>query len=765
MKKILIIVLTILISFLGFNIIKAYEIGDPDDIFYVTSPAANQKVSGAINITWRMWDDDQSTIQYTAKLFDAASCENVNYGTINANLSGTSNKNQDNSLSWNTNNTQSSTNLPDGNYCLQICAAMKNGSSSYSACNSRIVKIVNHNSLPTITSNPSNLTIHESDSWQYQVTAYDPDNDHLTYSLVYGTNFISINSQTGLIKTNSNSKTLPTGVNQANYKIKVAVDDGISGSATQEFTLSIVKDQPTTPPPSTNPETPQTPEEPSTPEQPETNNTPTKIDILYPVYNSILKGSSNDIKWNINEPDGVAKIVLEYSKDTDKNWKTIATLSKEEELTFNSYTWDVSRISDDIYYLRITVTDKQNSEVNRVSDSFLIQNNTQETQSEPLIINLKPDSTSEINVSSPQLSGEFVPSSDSKVVTSSIKILLNDVDITKQCKVTESGFTCDISKPLEDGKHSVNVSYKDSNGKVASINWTFTINTQPQEQTLTQENVVILGREIPKNSLIILFLVCGLFLILLIVPWVLYTIWKKNKKKNEENGIQGFNGVGSQDFGQFQPVSTEPLPPLQPYSPSEPPQNLPTVSENYQAPTTEEIEQSLQNYWQGKGQPVPETPTLQPPEEVIQPQPIQPGPSSIETGTQNNNVVMGGEPKQERLEPKENNNEITPFQEVRPDNITEQQLQPRPVVDQNLNETPGETGQSNVVENQPQPLENTTEQPSLQAEATEATQSKAPIQPQQPEPQAPSSPQPFQGVKNDNGAEDAEFVEPTPTDT
>src|SRR5690606_26370545 len=134
-------------------------------------------------------------------------------------------------------------NLPDGNYCLKICAALKNNESSYSACNSRVVKIVNHNKLPTISSNPTNLTIRESDSWQYQVTAFDPDNDPLTYSLVYGTNFLSINPQTGLIKTNNNSKALPSGISKANYTIRVAVNDGISGAVTQEFILSIIRDK------------------------------------------------------------------------------------------------------------------------------------------------------------------------------------------------------------------------------------------------------------------------------------------------------------------------------------------------------------------------------------------------------------------------------------------------------------------------------------------------------------------------------------------
>lgn len=660
MKNFLILLVSFILFTTGIGLAYAYPIGDPDDIFYVNAPGANQKVSGTVNISWRMWDDDQSSIQYTAKLYDAATCENVNYGTINANLNGVSNKDQDNTLAWNTNNTQTSTNLPDGNYCLQICAAMRNGAASYSACNSRIVRIVNHNSLPVITSNPSNLTIKESDSWSYQVTAYDSDNDPLVYSLVYSTNFLEINTQTGLIRTNGRSKTLPNGVNKADFRIVVAVNDGISGSVSQEFTISVVRDTPVTQPPTTNP--PTTP--PPTEEIPaEETNQPAKIEILYPTDNSILKGDNNVVRWDITEPDGLKKITLEYSKSPDKDWQIISSLESPLHLASSTYFWDVSNIEDDTYYLRITVTDNKGAEVNRVSDSFLIKNKEDETQSQPLIINLSPDSNSEVKDNRPKISAEFVPSGTSKVDITTIKIILNDVDITNKCTTSETGFTCELDQTLEEGKHSVNVNYKDTDGKIAGLNWTFTVNTKGDEQTLTQENIIILGREIPRNSLFILISICCIFGILIIIPWILYKNWKKNQTKPATT------------FGDYTPLPPGTMP-IDPFAKVEQP-SAPIPFQQTQ--DQNEIEQSLQNYWQEQGRPletqypapIPYQPTrVAPP--VVTPQiPVTPTQQEIQAT----------QPEVQEI-PKEQvpleGAAVEPFQEIQPITEVPPQEQPAP---------------------------------------------------------------------------------------
>jgi len=245
MKKTLLVLLIALVSLSIFAPqIYADQLADSNDIFYVNTPTPNQKVAGTVNVSWRMYDNNQSIIPYSVKLFDGATCKTTFYGNINANGSGLSSQTQDNTISWNTKTTQSNSNIQDGNYCLQICGAFKQGTSPYSACNLRIVSIINDNKGPVINSSPSNLTIHESDSWQYQLQAVDQGGRPLHYYFISGTNFLSINSQTGLIQTNSNSKALAPGVTRADYNIIVAADDSLYYPATQQFTLSIIKNIP-----------------------------------------------------------------------------------------------------------------------------------------------------------------------------------------------------------------------------------------------------------------------------------------------------------------------------------------------------------------------------------------------------------------------------------------------------------------------------------------------------------------------------------------
>lgn len=101
---------------------------------------------------------------------------------------------------------------------------------------------MNNNRAPVITSNPpADNKILESESWQYQVLANDADNHALTYRLIYTVPFLSINSQSGLIQTNGNSKTLPAGTNSAEYRLAVEVKDIYGATVVQEFVLIIEK--------------------------------------------------------------------------------------------------------------------------------------------------------------------------------------------------------------------------------------------------------------------------------------------------------------------------------------------------------------------------------------------------------------------------------------------------------------------------------------------------------------------------------------------
>lgn len=530
MKKLLVIFLTtILLSPIFSLALKAEVLGDPNDILTVVTPSPNQKVAGTVNITWYMFDNNQNVIPYKINLYDASTCRTTNFGQINSTNNGTSSSTQLNSYSWNTRSTLTTANLVDSNYCLKICLAMKNGSGDYSACNARFVRIVNNNKAPTITSIPSNLIIKESDAWTYQIKATDADNDPITYRLVLGVPFLSINQQTGLVSTNGVSKALPSGVNRADYNIIVSADDNFAGAVSQQFTLTIIKDT------SIGVPTPVSTPIGSSP------NKPSVINFISPKDGQEFSGTDNKIEWQATDDDGISSLSLSYSKDAN-TWTNItqftgATIPSE-------YNWDVSKIDDGDYFLQIVVKDKLGNEVSRISKKFSINNNSAgpDQTNNPLIINLKPQDNSEISDKRPEIAGDFIPADNAEINPDSFTIKLNDQENLLDCQHNSQTFSCRPKADLNEGLNKVTATIKDSADRVVTAEWSFTVNTlgavsAPVGGT-NNDTVIIFGREIPRNIFNIILIICCIASLLILIPWILYLIWSGRKKNEEETTVE-----------------------------------------------------------------------------------------------------------------------------------------------------------------------------------------------------------------------------------
>ncbi len=118
------------------------------------------------------------------------------------------------------------------------------GSDSFPSSDSHTLTLVINqpptNHLPVITSNPV-TKVDEKKNYIYQVTATDADSDTLFYSLTQAPNWLSINSQTGLV-----SGTAPSVNADTEFNIAVQVSDGKGGVVAQTYIL-IVKDVPISP--------------------------------------------------------------------------------------------------------------------------------------------------------------------------------------------------------------------------------------------------------------------------------------------------------------------------------------------------------------------------------------------------------------------------------------------------------------------------------------------------------------------------------------
>ncbi|MEP7103426.1 MAG: cadherin repeat domain-containing protein [Candidatus Dojkabacteria bacterium] len=528
MKKFLIILITVILSIPLLSLsLKAEVLGDPNDILTVVTPSANQRVSGSVNITWYMFDNNQNVIPYKINLFDSSTCRTTDFGQINSTNTGISSTTQLNSYSWNTRSTLSTANLADGNYCLKICLAMKNGSGDYAACNARYVRIINNNRAPTITSLPTNLIIRESDSWTYQIQATDPDNDPITYRIVLGVPFLTINPQTGLVSTNSVSKALPAGVNRADYNIIVAADDNFAGAVTQQFVLTIIKDS-TVGVPSPTPV--------SSPNGTVTNQ-PSVINILNPKEGEIFSGETNKVAWQASDIDGIQSLVINFGQD-NITWTQVTKF--EGDAIPSEYNWDVSKIKDGNYYLQIVVKDNLGNEVIRSSKLFQINNgaNGPGQENNPLIINLKPQDNSEVSDRRTEIAGDFIPADGAEIDASSFTIKLNGQESVLDCQHDDQKFSCIPIHDLNDGLNKVVASIKDKLGRETSVEWSFTVTTSAPVSSPAESGnpdvVIILGREIPRNIFNILLIICCIASLLILIPWILYLLWAGRSKGEEE---------------------------------------------------------------------------------------------------------------------------------------------------------------------------------------------------------------------------------------
>ncbi|MEZ6048647.1 MAG: putative Ig domain-containing protein [Planctomycetaceae bacterium] len=90
------------------------------------------------------------------------------------------------------------------------------------------------NAAPVISSQPS-TQVHSADTYQYQVSAYDPNGDTITYTLVNAPTGMTI-SATGLITW--------TAGTVGPYSVSVKVEDPQLASVTQSYTLNVIEERP-----------------------------------------------------------------------------------------------------------------------------------------------------------------------------------------------------------------------------------------------------------------------------------------------------------------------------------------------------------------------------------------------------------------------------------------------------------------------------------------------------------------------------------------
>lgn len=540
----LILPILLVASFFGLKTLGAFDLADTDDIFQVITPVPNSTVSGIRDVSLSVFDDDQESVQFSARLFDENTCFTDSFGNISTETALTSSSLETANLEWNTGVTQSVSPLEDGSYCLKVCVAMLNGQVPYSTCNSRVVSIFNDNDFPTITSTPNQTTIESGAGFSYQVTATDPDNDVLSYTLTKTPDFLAIDQVSGLIQNSAP----PSVIDDADttYEVEVEVSDGKTGFVKQAFTLTVTAPlDTTTPDPEPNPEpTPDSfPEEPdddnenpdSFPEDPiDDQDDGEIIDISFtnPTPESIFNGAENSVVWEIQGENGFNELVLSYVQvdgSEDAEFVNIVTITTRDTM----YNWDVSELPSGIYALRLQAFKDGQVLYQVVSDRFQVaiadpdndsDNGDDQVSSIPIILNVVPVNADRINTVDFDnvISGEFIASLGNDIDPDSFVIALDEIDIRDVCQVTATDFTCNLIDTPADGRHVISISVSDSSGQTAEFESSFTLGENIDTE---DENVALLGQNVPRSALLWVLIICGAILLVLFIPWLLYLMW------------------------------------------------------------------------------------------------------------------------------------------------------------------------------------------------------------------------------------------------
>ncbi len=501
--------LIILFGGLFFKVSAQNKLYDSNDILEVISPEPNKNIKGQTEIRFKVFDNNQPTINYTLKLFDPLTCEDSYYGQVNTNLTTASSSDLDTIIKWNGISTTEESTLKDGRYCLNLCVLLKKSEEDYSACSARIITILNNNSLPQIKSSPSKTVINFLENFNYQIVAEDPDNDPIQYRLIQTPDFLEINRETGEIKSNSNKKISNTE-QSVTYKVMVEATDNISGGVYQRFDLTVNGDGTDI-------------------------NSPTEISIIKPLEGAIVSGSNAEVLFQISDSDGIKKAVLEISNDLSA-WKLVNEVTEIENNIEKTSNFNTSLFPDGEYYLKITAEDNLQSFVSKTSGSFFIRNNDVELK--PQLTNLSPENLSVIYTNKPEIKGDIVKGI-SEIDINSFELKINSKQIEPgSCNITQTGFLCILRDELLEGRHNIVAGIKDLSGETAKAEWVFDI-------AASSGGVIsILGRTFTPASLGVLFLIACLFAVILIVPWILYTLWKRQKSKvelKEDIEFENFN--------------------------------------------------------------------------------------------------------------------------------------------------------------------------------------------------------------------------------
>jgi len=257
----------------------------------------------------------------------------------------------------------------------------------------------------------------------------------------------------------------------------------------------------------------------------------------------IRQGDDVEIAWSVEDQNHIVGFKL-YISQNPTNQNSWILIDDKIDYDYGAFILNTANFPTGDYVAIIQATDNQNPPLTGtgVSNYFEIGSVTviPDTPSDDgsqlrdaEVINISPDDGSMIENRRPIIKATVIAEKGAEVIRDSINFELDDVDLTGQLKISkinegEYSLNYTSTEDLDYGIHKVSVYFEDSKENKITKDWSFTI-LEPEDET---EYVSIFGYKIPVRTAIIGGIVAfGLIVLAIVVPWLLYGLFKKSDEE------------------------------------------------------------------------------------------------------------------------------------------------------------------------------------------------------------------------------------------
>ena len=385
------------------------------------------------------------------------------------------------------------------------------------------IRAVANNNAPEFISSPIDSSpsqdIDTGVSYEYTLTATDPENDFINYVFSFTPNNKWLKYTVINDGSNGNLKIQFKGTTSepASYLANVFIHDGYSKHLrSQSWIISV---------------------------NPAENDIP-RVTVLSPWEAITLsQGDPLNIKWAATDSNAITnyELYLAQSLQDEEGWYSV---NKDIAYNVEEYTIDTTNISAGTYKAVVKATDNQNPPLVGRGISALIEILGEEFDMpddqvqipEPQIINVSPTGEDDISNLLVTVRASLLASEGANIVEDSIVVKVDGIDVTSQIKfnkISESEYTViyQTEKEYESGLHKVEISFTDNRDLEANKSWTFNINTEEKDP----ENFYFFGYGVNKT---VVYIVGGgilLLILALVIPLVLVRVWKEDEETTEED--------------------------------------------------------------------------------------------------------------------------------------------------------------------------------------------------------------------------------------